>query len=224
MCSIIKCLWVLHFIIYLFRSPSWQSSVLKFVRCSPTHQRPRNELSVGGATKQPARAQLGAHLTPRAACGLSFLLLYPLAQGNHLSLLLQKHSPSHPPLCCQNQQRSFRLGISDSLPEVTRVFPLHVRGQGADMTLVLGNRPSLSFLAGQVASVTLCLGRMFKMSSGLNSSSLALNREGTLAFILLSYSQHPTLPSYQYTIPFDFCLQIILSRCPDGSQLTNKIL
>lgn len=63
-------------------------SILEFIRCSVTHRRPTSEYQSARTAKPPARAQLGPRLTRRATYGLSFLLLYPLAQGDHLSLLL----------------------------------------------------------------------------------------------------------------------------------------
>lgn len=148
MCSIIKCLWVLHFIIYLFRSPSWQCSVLKFVRCSPTHQRPRNEYQLAGQQSSLPGHSLdhiwlkGPPVVSPSSCSI------PWHRGITCLCCFRNIHHLTPCYAVRISKRSFRLGISDSLPEVTRVFPLHVRGQGTDMTLVLGNRPSLSFLAG----------------------------------------------------------------------------
>lgn len=96
MCSIIKCLWVLHFIIDLFRFTRWWP--FRFYNPLDAHWTIEglgmtiswqdNKILCQSTAGTSSGSQNTVH--PRATqvleatCGFSFLLLYPLAQDNHV--------------------------------------------------------------------------------------------------------------------------------------------
>lgn len=101
MCSIIKCLWVLHFIIDLFRFTRWWP--FRFYNPLDAHWTIEglgmtiswqdNKILCQSTAGTSSGSQNTVH--PRATqvleatCGFSFLLLYPLAQDNPVLVALE---------------------------------------------------------------------------------------------------------------------------------------